>query len=277
MNKNDAKKVLRNQFSQIRPNIVLTRKGYTNTIDENLINGVRRKDFECELRAGGGGELEPRNGNEPKFQAVHSSAALTVNCFAPFKRYLPDLSLLHHTNFKVFCFEARCRTGLGGMPPHLDVLLRNEEVTIGIQTKLTQLFDTHEAKFSSSYTTNRNPRWCNIWYQQMQHLQRHNKYYKYLDAAQLVKHAFGMRNTFPNHQTKLLYLYWQPTNTNQPHEFIDHQNEIKDFANQVNGGTPSFHFMSYLELWNDWDNSNTPNWLKNHIKNLRERYQITIP
>ena len=56
-----------------------TDAGYVDWPQANLVPGVRLEQFESDLRRGDGGELRM------KFCAVHSSAALAVNCFAPFK------------------------------------------------------------------------------------------------------------------------------------------------------------------------------------------------
>jgi hypothetical protein len=59
---------------------VADRQGYVDWPQGNLIPGVRLDQFEADLRRGDGNELRM------KFCALHSSAALAVNCFAPFKR-----------------------------------------------------------------------------------------------------------------------------------------------------------------------------------------------
>ena len=277
MSKNEVKRAIRRQFLQIRPEVVLDSSGYTRTIEDNLVEGVRVGDFEADLRGGGGGELESSCGKKPKFYAVHSSSALAVNCFAPFKRCLSDLYILSGTNYKKIKFEEKCPTGLRGTPPHLDIVVKNNKTVIGIESKLTESLDVHMECFSSRYETERNNCWCDVWFKHMKFMQENKERYKYLNAAQLIKHAFGIRNTFPGNETKLLYLYWEPTNAGQYQNFTDHQNEINDFYEKIDGSMPSFHFMSYLDLWNKWDNNATPDWLKDHVKNLRARYEIKIP
>lgn len=58
---------------------MLDEKGYVSEVGQNLIEGVHLVDFEADLRQGDGNELEE------KFRAAHSSSALAVNTFAPFK------------------------------------------------------------------------------------------------------------------------------------------------------------------------------------------------
>jgi hypothetical protein len=74
-----ACRALTEAFRLTRPNTVISEKGYANSIDDNLLPGVSRAQFEADLRKGDGNELAA------KFLAAYSSSALAVNCFAPFK------------------------------------------------------------------------------------------------------------------------------------------------------------------------------------------------
>ena len=70
-------------FYRSAAKIALDEKGYVSEASQNLIEGVHIGDFEADLRQGDGNELEG------KFRAAHSSSALAVNTFAPF-RTRPD-------------------------------------------------------------------------------------------------------------------------------------------------------------------------------------------
>lgn len=69
-----AQRALRQQFAGASDT-----KGYVRSPVDNLVPGVRLEQFEDDLRKGAGDELRM------KFCALHSSAALAVNTFAPFK------------------------------------------------------------------------------------------------------------------------------------------------------------------------------------------------
>jgi hypothetical protein len=66
-------------FLKSAPRSVLDEKGYVREASQNLIEGVRLDDCEADLNQGGGNEMKG------KFRAAHSSSALAVNTFAPFK------------------------------------------------------------------------------------------------------------------------------------------------------------------------------------------------
>jgi hypothetical protein len=64
---------------------------YVTDFHDNLVHGIDLLDFEQDLTKGRGGELKPKGRMPPKFNATYSSAALTVNTFAPFRRRIGDL------------------------------------------------------------------------------------------------------------------------------------------------------------------------------------------
>jgi hypothetical protein len=100
--------------------------------------------------------------------------------------------------------------------------------------------------------------------------------YCHLDAAQLIKHAFGLAHCFPNCKLTLLYLYWEPKNADQFREFNDHRDEVVRFADHVKGSCPLFRAVSYRDLWDEWGRSASPSWLSEHLIALRSRYDIDI-
>jgi hypothetical protein len=71
--------------------------------------------------------------------------------------------------------------------------------------------------------------------------------YVWLDAAQLIKHAFGLARILGPRTVILLYLFWEPTNASSFSVFDEHRREIRDFSRRVLGGFPEFRAMSYPE------------------------------
>lgn len=255
-------------------------KGYVTDFKMNLLPSyVLPKDFECELRTD---ELEE------KFLAPHSSSALTVNCFAPFRRRINELVLPIKGNFHKLQFEKKCpisnqhSTNLQGGLPHLDVLLSGESGVIGIETKLIEhIRDYKCAEFSDAYLELTTDDYTQKFFEEMHVLIKEKKKYTYLDATQLIKHAFGLANTYKGKkQITLLYVYWQPEDPDHPkyaHHFQKHKKEIKNFKKQVNGSKLNFHAISYPEIWDMWSkHSRTKPWLSEHISNLKERYLIRL-
>ena len=263
---------MREAFSRQRPDVPLDAKGYAADFRDTLLTLVAPEDFEADLDAGDGNELQT------KFRAVHSSSGLAVNCFAPFRRRMEDLILPAAGPFEPLEFEQKCPTGLrGGRAPNLDILIRGPGAVVGIESKLTEYLATHRAAFSPAYSEQiRDARSEQGYFREMLRLMDAPDSYLWLDAAQLIKHAFGLARACPDRPVTLLYLFWEPANPEAHPVFAEHRREIADFAERVAGSTPAFEAMSYPELWARWQEAGPARWLAPHLGELRCRYEVTL-
>jgi hypothetical protein len=249
---------------------VLDKKGYVSEAGQNLIEGVRLEDFEADLRLGDGNEM---NG---KFRAAHSSSALAVNTFAPFKTNAAALRLPGGGDFANLNFERKCPHGLvGRRSPNLDVLTDGPNGVIAIESKCLEHLSPHKAKFAQAYEDQiKGERRQTVWFREMQQLVKEPSTYRWLDAAQLVKHAFGVAYTFGETPAALLYIFWEPSNPEAYPIFSQHRAEVNRLAASVVGSKPEFVAMSYPELWTSWDAHTEPKWLRAHVGRLRARYGV---
>lgn len=263
---------LRDALGRQRPDIAIDEKGYADTFRDTLLPLVSVEDFEADLDAGDGNELET------KFRAAHSSSALAVNCFAPFRTRVDDLGMPMGSGFADLRFERKCPTGLrGGRAPNLDVVLSGPDHVVGVESKLTEYLTRHRAIFSPAYAKQiRDKRRDGGYFREMLRLMEAPETYVWLDAAQLIKHAFGLARTFPDQEVTLLYLYWEPANAERSPEFARHRDEIAAFAERIAGSTPTFAALSYPELWQFWQQSGPADWLVRHLGDLRARYSVTL-
>jgi len=252
--------------------LTLSEKGYVTTPEENLLPGVLLGQFVADLEQGDGNELDS------KFLAAQSSSALAVNCFAPFKDEIIDLSLLGTNGFEAFQFEKKCPTGLrSGNAPNLDIVAEGKAHVVAIESKCTEYFGTKPAKFAPAYAAQiQDERRQSAWFGEMLQLDAGAVSYRFLDAAQLIKHAYGVARCFKGKSVTLVYLYWEPENATEFPEFEAHREEISRFGESVAGAFPRFEALSYAELWSSWETSQCPPWLSDHIQALRARYLVTI-
>ena len=252
-----------------RPDVVLDEQGYVPRAEDNLLPGQALDQFASDLQAGVGQELLG------KFKAVHSSAALAVNCFAPLRAGSIPIDLAGRADLQVEGFERKYPTGLAkAQPPHLDVVASGPDALVAIEPKCLEYLIPKPAKFSERYATGMvDERAAGPWFAEMQRLKQTGaKRYRWLDAAQLIKHALELANKAQS-PTTLLYLYWEPMDAGLSNLFAEHRQEIANFADRVAGGTPRFEAISYLELWDRWANSVDPR-LVAHVANLRARYEV---
>jgi hypothetical protein len=154
--------------------------------------------------------------------------------------------------------------------------MSSHSTVIGIESKLTEYLGPHKASFSPAYSEQiRDERREQGYFREMLRLMEAPDYYKWLDAAQLIKHGFGLAKTFPDKAVSLCYLYWEPANPESSPAFAEHRAEIAEFADRVAGSTPSFFALSYPELWSSW-RPEAPPWLSRHIDELEARYLVTL-
>ena len=265
-----AKRGLRKGLNIFSPETLVKAKGYTLSIADNLVSSVTLADFESDLKQGSGNE------DTCKIRAAHSSSALAVNCFGPFKRHLAILQLCGTEGFTSLHFEKKCPTGLGSTPPNLDVLADHADHIVAIKSKCTEYLSSHTAYFSPRYETKIcDARRESSWFREMQRLIKAPRTYRCLDAAQLIKHAFGLLNCYPGRKLTLLYMYWEPLNAVDFPIFEEHRSDIAAFSEMIAGSHLDFEAMTYNDLWSSWDET-APQWLSKHLRDLRERYAVTI-
>ncbi len=217
-----------------------------------LLPGVYEEYVRERLAAAGGKEVE-----SGKFQSPDSSAALAVNAFAWFHSQPALLPLFPGT--QVAGWPA---TGVeveycvrfpwsGGRHPWLDASVETDTHIIGVESKRHEPFrDSKSAKLSDAYDRP-------VWGKRMgpfealcKKLRARTKIFAHLDAAQLVKHAFGLvteaRRKKPK-QAILVYLYAEPARW--PAEAIArHRDEVAQFASDVSGASVLFRSVR----WRDW-------------------------
>lgn len=249
-----------------KPDVRLDEQGYVPSAEDNLLPGQTVEHFASDLQAGAGKELLG------KFRAVHSSAALAVNCFAPLRAGDVPFELAHQCNLKVDGFERKYPTGLTrAQPPHLDVVASDPDGVVAIESKCLEFLTPKRPAFSDRYRTEIvDERASGPWHAEMMRIVGSGgPAYRWLDASQLIKHAFGLAYRAQQPVT-LLYLFWEPMDAGLSPIFAEHRQEIEEFANRVAGGMPRFKAVSYPELWEVWSSSPDER-LTAHVAAMRAR------
>ncbi len=261
-----AKHAIQQRYNEIST-APLDASGYAPSPELNLLPGVRLDDLQADLSQGSGNELEG------KFRAAHSSSALAANTFGPWRHHPHALRLLDHSGFTSFQFERQCPTGLGGIPPNLDFLVEGPDLVIGAESKFLEILTPKLPHFSPSYRRENLPQMEESWARLLDSLPSGPK--QYLDAAQLVRHYLGLRNQpeFKGKQVILLYIFWEPENWRDFPEYRQHRAELAAFQEAVRDSEISFAWMSYPDLWRQWD---ALGFAPDHLRELRRRYLLAI-
>ena len=261
-----AKHAIQQRYNEISAE-KLDDRGYAARPELNLLPGVRLEDVQADFAQGSGDELAG------KFCAAHSSSALAANTFGPWRKNPRSLSLLGKTGFTALQFERQCPTGLGGIPPNLDLVIVGTDVVIGVESKFLEFLAPKQPQFTDSYTAANLPQMEPGWANLMASLKAGPE--QYLDGAQLVRHYLGLRNQpeFKGKKIILLNLFWEPENWADFPEYRQHRAELAAFQEAVQDSAVTFVWMTYLELWRYWEAQGL---FPDHVRHLRARYGLSI-
>lgn len=250
---------------------------YAADVEANLLDGVPFADIRKAFDDGKGQELQGDAEHPPKMAAVYSSSALVVNTFGPWHRDVNDLVVHGHGKFKTMSFEAQVPHGLNGTAPHLDLRLDADDWVLAIESKCLEYLTPKRAVFAPAYDSIVDHRAQSPWYRHIAILRANDQLYRYLDAAQLIKHYLGLSHGEPSPSVTLLYLFWEPRNWQVFEAFKQHRAEIRSFSEVVAGDRVRFEACSYGELWKDWAQRQVPEWLPSHVERLSARYLVDLP
>ena len=224
--------------------------------DTTFLPGVPVDLVRVALAKAGGNEI-----GSGKLDSPESSAALAVNGFGWFLECpaklpaFPPLADLDRPAIRVDVERQMRFPWQGGRHPWLDAAVETATHLIGVESKRFEPFrDTKSIKLSDAYDRD-------VWGEGMtpftsmrDRLRAGKMGYVHLDAAQLVKHAFGLitEGRRVSKAPVLLYLYAEPTRrgaTTIPAIAIErHRIEIAEFAAAVAGADVRFAACS----WRDW-------------------------
>lgn len=230
------------------------------------------------LQLAGGKEIE-----SGKLASPQSSAALVIDAFAPYIHApldLPYFTGLEISDWPASFVDIEYSARFpwrGGRHPWLDAVVKTSQYLIGIESKRFEPYrDAKSVTLSEAY-------WRDVWGDKMAAYEllrndlnsKHIKY-KYLDAAQLVKHAFGLRTDAVMRlgvKPILVYLHVNSPR-NSPVKITakmiaDHQDEIDDFSKRVKSAEVEFFALSY----SDWLTAFTGKHAE-HAKALNKKYTL---
>lgn len=203
-----------------------------NELAGHLLPGAPAERVAAALGAAAGQELA-----SGKFGSPESSSALAVNGFGLFIEKpgaLPAFPCLHDLDWTVLSVEIERQMRFpwaGGRHPWLDAAVETTSHLIGVESKRFEPFrDPKLAKLSPKYSSHNWDEGMEPWCAMRDLLLAKPAAFRHLDAAQLVKHGYGLfaetkrRGKLPI----LLYLYAEPTEGRliSANAFADHRSEI---------------------------------------------------
>jgi hypothetical protein len=225
-----------------------------------FLPGVPEHQVRTALAKAGGNEIE-----SGKLDSPESSAALAVNAFGWFIERpddlppFPGLADLGWPAVRVDVERQMRFPWRGGRHPWLDAVVETSSYVIGIESKRFEPFrDTKTVNLSDAYNRD-------VWGEQMtpftamrDRLRAGDGAYHHLDAAQLVKHAFGLvsEGRRVGKAPVLLYLYaepsWRGAKPIPAASITRHRAEIAEFAAAVARAEVRFAACSWREWLAGW-------------------------
>ena len=227
---------------------------YTPILRENMfepIRSVTRREFEN----GNGEELETNDG-PAKMQAVHSSAALTVNVFDYWRGQEncdPLLQALSLPADSVTSIEFEAKRPIMDSPnrrifkkdPNLDVILTlagaREAREVAIECKFTEIYRSSESEkkaLAPAYVREEHL-WTELPYclELARRLCPRDEHFVHLHAAQLLKHILGLKYRNDIAGIALLYLWYDVPRSSEAKLYRE---EIDEFCEVVQRDGISF-------------------------------------
>ena len=246
-------------------------KIYFDDYNKNLYAKLS-EDNKNAYNKGSGGEIRDTTTRRAPMKATFSSSAIVVNLFQYWQEKNNISPLLEALGFKnnkvekkgiVFEFESKNPIkGIGGYPPHLDVVITTDTNNFAIESKFTEPYTKKRNKNShiqDSYTKK------SLWKDlpnieklaQAIHDENHHvenceikesidnlRETKHLDASQLIKHILGLKSNYDKNFT-LLYLWYDVPGTEEAKE---HQEEIEAFASIAKADGINFRHITYQKV-----------------------------
>lgn len=175
------------------------------------------------------------------------------------------------------CHLRRCRAAdalpwRGGRHPWLDAAVETANCLIGVESKRYEPFrDRKEAKLSDAYARDVWGDGMEQWCAMRDLLRAEPRRYRYLDAAQLVKHAFGISTQARKcgKEPVLFYLFAEPPDATSVDVFAAHREEIADLADRVRGGRVRFASCSWVEWLNGFSGNSAA-----HGERVRQAFRL---
>lgn len=249
---------------------------------EALLDHLPKAAILARYQVAGGQELV-----SGKFANPESSAALVANAFGLFADRPQALSLpglVAPGDARRVDLEVEMRfPWSGGYHPWLDVAVETDNLLIGIESKRYEPFrDRKAAVFSPAYSR---PVWGQAMgaFEAMRDSLSAGRSFEFLDAAQLVKHALGLRTQAhrKGRRAILCYLYAEPDaypdgRAIPPSKIAGHRAELAAFAAEVTDALAEVTFCSltYGQLLQHW--SDLPG-LADHAGALAARFEVGAP
>jgi len=237
-------------------------KNYLNSLSENIFNQKLSEETDKNFKEGDGSETKDSKTRLAKMKALHSSSALPVNVFQYWQEkdvspILYACGLINRRPFNsdtlpnAIKFEQKFEIcdNKKDFPkkPNLDVVIEYDDNVYAIESKFTEPYNSKPKGLREVYTSAQlDDLWKDITHLQdlAKEISPDNNEFKYLDAAQLIKHILGLKKQLGESSFCLLYIWYDVIGN----DGIEHRKEIEKFAKIAKEDNIKFRHITYQEV-----------------------------
>jgi hypothetical protein len=234
-------------------------KDYIDRLGDNLFRELSSETIK-QFEKADGGEINDGKKQRAKMQAIHSSSALVVNVFEYCKDDITPLAFAcglcsKDNNYKKeLRFEEKFRISDDKIQfprdPNIDIVIDcvDTHKIYAIESKFSEPYSGKHNGISSKYIKN------DCFWDGLENLKElaisissENNKFKYLDAAQLIKHILGLtkgKRCRNKSNFRLLYLWYDVIGK----EGMKHREEIEEFAKIAKDDKIDFLHRTYQEV-----------------------------
>lgn len=239
-------------------------KNYQQGLNDNLFEQLSKESLDY-FNSGDGSETKDSKTRLAKMKALHSSSAIVVNLFQYWQHkdvypimYACKLcskspsrinNIIGSRNKLKFEEQFEISRDKSQFPfsPNIDVVIEDVESTVyAIESKFTEPYNSGKQKEIKEKYIDNSSFWNGLsnLYELAKEICPNNNKFKYLDAAQLIKHTLGLRNRYNKKGFHLLYLWYDVIGT----DGIEHRKEIEQFAEIAKKDGIRFNHITYQEV-----------------------------
>lgn len=235
-------------------------KNYLKEISLNIFNQHLSMETKKNFDEGDGSETKDSKSRLAKMKALHSSSALPVNVFQYWQNkdvnpILYACKLSKNKSFNLNSnlpnkvkfeqkFEISENKNLFPRKPNLDIVIEDNKI-YAIESKFTEPYSKKPEGLSARYISDESF-WKGITSLEVlaNKISPNNNEFKYLDAAQLIKHILGLKNKHKKSDFVLLYLWYDVIGK----DGFEHRKEIEKFAEIAKKDKIKFRHITYQEV-----------------------------
>jgi hypothetical protein len=244
-------------------------KNYLHNLTDNIYKQYISKESQDNFNSGDGSETKDSETRLAKMKALHSSSAIVLNLFQYWQKrdiypiaYACKLCSKHSlepneksrnklSNRVKFeqKFEISKDKNLFPFSPNLDIVIENinsnNNGIYAIESKFTEPYKKEHKGISEKYIQD-----TSFWkgipnlYELAKKICPDDGEFKYLDAAQLIKHILGLKENHNKNGFRLLYLWYDVIGK----DGAEHRKEIEQFAEIAKKDNIKFRHITYQKV-----------------------------